>query len=316
MTTIIICELNIVKRPAVSNVCISEDNRWTVKIASLWLLIHIRVKKRAVLIYGIPVLRPGYGTFPVNVIKALHSSQTCVIMKNWAITVAARSKAWTVFARSNAGIVVSNPTQGMDVCVCVYFVFVLSCVLVAALRWAHHSSKESHRLRKKMIMIRKRPGPCKGCRAYEGGGGEYEKLTQIIKRTLRIRIRITFTNCFNGRTYGQEEPGLRSRYSDGPRTSSSPDSVKNFLFSTSSRPAVGWSTQPPIQWVPGSLSPGLKRPGREADHSPPATRSRKCGWIGNWTYWPLIQSACIYKQYSAITNLHIYTIYSSPLHMR
>jgi hypothetical protein len=34
------------------------------------------------------------------------------------ITVAARSKVWTVFARSNAGIVGSNPTQGMDVYVC------------------------------------------------------------------------------------------------------------------------------------------------------------------------------------------------------
>jgi hypothetical protein len=33
------------------------------------------------------------------------------------ITVAARSKIWTVFARSNAGIVGSNPTQAMDVCV-------------------------------------------------------------------------------------------------------------------------------------------------------------------------------------------------------
>jgi hypothetical protein len=25
----------------------------------------------------------------------------------------------------------------------------------------------------------------------------------------------------------------------------------------------------PIQWVPGALSLGVKRPGREADHSPP-----------------------------------------------
>jgi hypothetical protein len=33
------------------------------------------------------------------------------------ITAAERSKAWTVVARSNAGIVSSNPTQGMDVCV-------------------------------------------------------------------------------------------------------------------------------------------------------------------------------------------------------
>jgi hypothetical protein len=45
------------------------------------------------------------------------------------ITVAERSQAKTVFVRSNAGIVGSNPTQGMDVCiVCVYSVFVLFCV--------------------------------------------------------------------------------------------------------------------------------------------------------------------------------------------
>jgi hypothetical protein len=43
----------------------------------------------------------------------------------------------------------------------------------------------------------------------------------------------------------------------------------NFLFS-SSRPALG-STKPPSQWVPRALSPGVKRPGREADHSPPAS---------------------------------------------
>jgi hypothetical protein len=30
-------------------------------------------------------------------------------------------------------------------------------------------------------------------------------------------------------------------------------------------------TQPPIQWVPGALSQGIKRPGREADHSPPSS---------------------------------------------
>jgi hypothetical protein len=39
------------------------------------------------------------------------------------VTVDARSKASSVFARSNAGIVGSNPTRGMDVCV--YSMFVL-----------------------------------------------------------------------------------------------------------------------------------------------------------------------------------------------
>jgi hypothetical protein len=44
------------------------------------------------------------------------------------ITVAAQSKAWTVFARSNTGIVGSNPTQGMDVCMRLFCVCVLLCV--------------------------------------------------------------------------------------------------------------------------------------------------------------------------------------------
>jgi hypothetical protein len=38
------------------------------------------------------------------------------------ITVAAQSKAWTVFARSDSEIVGSNPTQGMDVFVFILFV--------------------------------------------------------------------------------------------------------------------------------------------------------------------------------------------------
>jgi hypothetical protein len=49
-------------------------------------------------------------------------------ISNGPITVAARSKSWTVFAPSNAGIVDSKPTQCMDVCVCLYSVFVLYCI--------------------------------------------------------------------------------------------------------------------------------------------------------------------------------------------
>jgi hypothetical protein len=43
-----------------------------------------------------------------------------------------------------------------------------------------------------------------------------------------------------------------------------------FLFTTVSRTALG-PTQLPIRWVPGALSLGVKRPGREADHSPPSS---------------------------------------------
>jgi hypothetical protein len=41
------------------------------------------------------------------------------------------------------------------------------------------------------------------------------------------------------------------------------------FFSITSRPALG-STQPPIQWIPEAVSSGVKRQGREADHTPPS----------------------------------------------
>jgi hypothetical protein len=56
--------------------------------------------------------------------------------------------------------------------------------------------------------------------------------------------------------------------------SSSPGRVKNFLFSTLSRLAIG-SIQPPIQWVLGAFSLGIKRTGLEADHSPPTSAEVK-----------------------------------------
>jgi hypothetical protein len=50
--------------------------------------------------------------------------------------------------------------------------------------------------------------------------------------------------------------------------------VESRIFSTSSRSALG-TTQPPLQWVPAALRRGVKRPGREADHSPPASAEVK-----------------------------------------
>jgi hypothetical protein len=47
-----------------------------------------------------------------------------------------------------------------------------------------------------------------------------------------------------------------------------------FLFTTMSRMALG-PTQSPIQCVLGALSVGVKRPGREADHSPPSSAKVK-----------------------------------------
>jgi hypothetical protein len=74
--------------------------------------------------------------------------------------------------------------------------------------------------------------------------------------------------------------GIETGYGMDDRVgrSSSPGRVKNFLSSTSSRPALG-PTQPRIQWVPGALSPGVKLPGREADNSTPASAKVKNMWI-------------------------------------
>jgi hypothetical protein len=58
----------------------------------------------------------------------------------------------------------------------------------------------------------------------------------------------------------------------------SPCKVKNFIFSMSSKPALG-PTQPPIQWLLRALSPGVKRPGPEANHSLPTRAKVKKMWI-------------------------------------
>jgi hypothetical protein len=49
-----------------------------------------------------------------------------------------------------------------------------------------------------------------------------------------------------------------------------------FLFTTMSRLDLG-PTQP-IQWVPGVLFLGKKRPGHEADYSPPSSVEIKNAW--------------------------------------
>jgi hypothetical protein len=61
--------------------------------------------------------------------------------------------------------------------------------------------------------------------------------------------------------YGLDVRGSRVRFAAGAR---------NFLFTTASRTDLG-PTQPPIQWVLGAPSLGVKRPGREADHSYPSS---------------------------------------------
>jgi hypothetical protein len=67
-------------------------------------------------------------------------------------------------------------------------------------------------------------------------------------------------------------PGFNSRKGQG-----------NFLFATASIPAL-WPTQPPIQWVPRDISPGINRPGREPDHSTQSGADDKNVW--SYTFIP------------------------------
>jgi len=47
------------------------------------------------------------------------------------------------------------------------------------------------------------------------------------------------------------------------------------IFTTASRMALV-PTQPPIQWVQGDLSLGVKRPGREANSPPSSAEVKVC----------------------------------------
>jgi hypothetical protein len=59
---------------------------------------------------------------------------------------------------------------------------------------------------------------------------------------------------------------------------SNPCRIKIFLSYIVTRPALG-PTQPPTQWVLGSLSLGVKQQGCEADRSPPSGAKIKNGGV-------------------------------------
>jgi hypothetical protein len=87
-----------------------------------------------------------------------------------------------------------------------------------------------------------------------------------------IRGEIILILCFKWSTsgitvgYGLDNLGFESRQGLGI-----------FPFITASRQPLG-HTQLPMQWGPGSLSFGAKRPGRESDHSPPSSAEVKNVW--------------------------------------
>jgi hypothetical protein len=83
-----------------------------------------------------------------------------------------------------------------------------------------------------------------------------------------------FATCFISKTFSTDCDELYFGYG---ANFDFRQELRIFLFFTASRPVLG-PAQPPIQRVPAAFTPGVKRPGREADHSPPSNVEAKNTW--------------------------------------
>jgi hypothetical protein len=93
--------------------------------------------------------------------------------------------------------------------------------------------------------------------------------------------------------YGLDDRGSRVRFPAGTGN-----------FSLHHRVQNGSASQPPIQWVLGALSLGVKRPRREADHSPPSSAEVTNVWI--YTSTPPIRLHGVVLSYVQ-GQLYLYT---------
>jgi hypothetical protein len=80
------------------------------------------------------------------------------------------------------------------------------------------------------------------------------------------------------------------------------DRKRFYYFATASRPALG-PNQPPIKWLPGALSPAVKRPSSECHHSSLCTAELKKAWSNTATpyYFFMVKlSLCILTKHHAM----------------
>jgi hypothetical protein len=107
----------------------------------------------------------------------------------------------------------------------------------------------------------------------------YRMLLKCVERIIRSTYKV-ISNC-----YGLDDQGSRVRF---------PAGAGNFSLHYLSRTALG-PTLPPIQWVPGALFLGVKRPGREADYSPPSSAEVKNAWSYTSTPQYVFMAWCLVK---------------------
>jgi len=79
-----------------------------------------------------------------------------------------------------------------------------------------------------------------------------------------------------------------------------------FLMATASKPAPG-PTQPPIQRLPGAITPRVKQPGREADHSSLSSAEVKNVWSYTSTPQYVFTASCSVKHRDNLT-LYLFRI--------
>jgi hypothetical protein len=105
--------------------------------------------------------------------------------------------------------------------------------------------------------------------------------------------------------YGLDDRDSRVRLPAGAGNSSLHHRVQN-----------GSGAHPAIQWVPGALSLGIKRPGREADHSPPSSTGVKNAWSYTSTpqyvfiEWYLVKQLYIYLYVHLAPGYRNFSTYS------
>jgi len=75
-----------------------------------------------------------------------------------------------------------------------------------------------------------------------------------------------------------------------------------FPFPTASVPALG-PIHSPIKWVAGALTPGVKRLGHEADHSPPSSAEFKNAWKYNSTPQYVFMEWCLTKNWKRLQGV-------------
>jgi hypothetical protein len=107
---------------------------------------------------------------------------------------------------------------------------------------------------------------CKSSR-YTGSVKEFLIRGYYDGKAFYFRIKFTHT-YINKRRDGSVGIALGYGLDDRCSRVRFPAGMGIFLFTAASRTALE-PTQPPIQWVPRALSLEVKRPAREADHSPP-----------------------------------------------